>query len=422
VSESHRKGVGLLKRNSRAKILLCLRTHGPMSQAQIAKMTGLSIGCVCETCADLLEEEVIVQSGTITGTRGRPMILLTINPNGAPVAGVRIAPESIEIAIATPTLDVLSRRILSFPDSWQDHEAVADAIAEGVQRCARAAEVGVSGLDGVGVSVHGLVDPVLGIIDEMTNRSGWENVPITRMLEDRLGITVVADNCVRAAAIAHQWFGSERREGGTLFVALGEGVGAALLYDLEMVRGIHHSGNQLGHTIIDPNGPECACGNRGCLEALTSDISLIRRLWPDIARNAVELTTEERDGFVARAYDLAVSGDTRAQAALQDVIKYLGMGIANGVALFGPRTVVVAGKLIDLAPTQMIDEIRKSALRYILRRDAGMEIRAALDYKRFLLRGALGLILCHPYRVMQEQSLSLGRWQPEATAGRGRHR
>ncbi len=422
MKESHKKGVGLLKRNSRAKILLCLRTHGPMSQAQIAKMTGLSIGCVCGTCSDLLEENVIVQSGTITGARGRPMILLMINPEGAPVAGVRIAPESIEIAIATPTLDVLSRRTLPFPDPLRDHEALADAIADGVQRCAKAADVDVSRLDGVGVAVHGLVDPVLGIIDEMTNRSDLENVPITHMLEDRLGVTVVADNCVRAGAITHQWFNSERREGGTLFIALAEGVGAALLYDREVVRGIHHSGNQLGHTIIDPNGPVCACGNRGCLEALTSDISLIRRLWPEAARNPAEMTAEEREGLVMRAYDLAAHGDARAKAALQDLINYLGMGIANGVALFGPRTVVICGKLIDLAPTQMIDEIRKAALRYISHRHMGLEIRAAIDYKRFLMRGMLGLILCHPYRELQEQSLSLGGWRPEAVRITGRNR
>ncbi len=422
MKESSKQGVGLLKRNSRARITLCLRTHGPLSKAQIATITGLSIGCVSQTCADLLEEKVIVESGTITGLRGRPVVLLTINPNGAPAVGVRIAPESTEIAIATPTFNILARRIIGHSGFGHDVESAVDAIADGIARCARMADVSLNALAGVGVAVHGLVDPVLGIIEEMTNRRGWENVPIVRMLEERLGLPVVADNCVRAGAITYQWFGSERREGGTLFLAIAEGVGAALLYDQEIVRGIHHSGNQLGHTIIDPDGPECPCGKRGCLEAFTSDLSLIRRLWPEAAKRAADMTVEEREGLVRRAYELAESGDAGARAALDDMVTYIGMGIANGIALFGPRTVVVVGTLIDLAPTSVISETRKATLRYVCQRDLGVEIRAAIDYKSFLLRGAIGLVLCHPYRVMQEHSLSLGGLQTHTAAGRHRTR
>ncbi|MHB9038582.1 MAG: ROK family protein [Armatimonadota bacterium] len=349
-------------------------------------------------------------------------MLLAINPNGAPVAGVRIAPESVEIAIATSTINILARRVLTYDVMGRDVEHIVDAIVDGVARCARAADVDIKELSGVGVAVHGLVDPVLGIIEEMTNRQGWENVPIARMLEDRLGLPVVADNCIRAGAITYQWFSSERRDGGTLFLTIAEGVGAALLHNQEIVRGIHHSGNQLGHTIIDRNGPECGCGNRGCLEALTSDLSLVRRLWPEAAKKAVDMTIEEREGFVRRAFDLATGGDARAREALDDVIESLGIGIANGIALFGPRTVVVSGTLIDLAPTMVIDEIRKAALRYIRQRDIGIEIRAAVNYRDFLLRGALGLILCHPYRVMREQSLLLGEVQAEAAVGSHRHK
>lgn len=406
-----RKGVSLLKQNSRAKIALCLRTHGPLSKAQISRMTGLSITCVCDTANELVSEGALVETGTIAGPRGRPMVLLTINPNGSPVAGVRLAPEAIEIAVATPTIDVLARRVISYDPLSQSIESTVDAIADAIRRCAAAADTDVSALSGVGIAVHGMVDPVLGVIEEMTNRPGWEQVPITRMIEERLQLPVVADNCVRAGAITYQWFNSERRAGGTLYLAIAEGVGAALMYDQEIARGIHHSGNQLGHVIIDPDGPLCACGNHGCLEAFCSDLSFARRLWPDVVRAAVDMTFEQREGLVRRGFELARAGDEKAVQALDDVIDHLGIGIANGVALFGSRTIIVLGTLIDLAPSLIVDEIRKAALKYVHERDRGIEIRAALNCREFLLRGAIGLVLCRPYRELREESLSLGQWE-----------
>lgn len=352
-----------------------------------------------------------MEAGSVTAARGRPTMLLTINPNGAPVAGVRIAPECIEIVVATPTLEVLARRTISY-DSFghDDVEGAVAAIVAGIKRCAEAADSDVGLLAGVGVSVHGLVDPVLGVIEEKANVTGWEDVPIVRLLEERLGIPVVADNCVRAAAIAHQWFGAEVREGSTLYMAIAEGCGAALVHDREMVRGLHHSGNQVGHMVIDPSGPLCTCGKRGCLEAFASTLGFVRAVWPEITKKAAEMVPHECDGLVRRAFELLKAGDPRAKKAYDSVVEHLGIGISNAIALFGPQTVIVAGVLVDLSPSRFIDDVRRAVLQHLSDRQKGIEIRAVGNLNEFLLRGSVGLVMCHPFRALREDSASETGW------------
>jgi predicted NBD/HSP70 family sugar kinase len=415
-----KKGTRALKQDSRAKIVLCLRSRGPLPKSEISRATGLGLTCVCDTCKELLSEGVLVEAGTVTAARGRPTVLLTINPNGAPVAGVRIAPECIEIAVATPTLEVLARRIISHDSiPHDDVEAAVAAIAAGIKRCAEAADSDVRLLAGVGVSVHGLVDPVLGVIEEKTNVTGWEDVPIARLLEERLGIPVVADNCVRAAAIAHQWFGADAREGSTLYMAIAEGCGAALVHDREMVRGLHHSGNQVGHMVIDPAGPVCTCGKRGCLEAFASSLGFVRALWPEISRKATEMAPQECDGLVRRGFDLLRSGDPRAKKAYDSVVEHLGVGLSNAIALFGPQTVIIAGVFVDLSPSKFIDDVRRAVLQHLTDRQKGIEIRAVTNISEFLLRGSVGLVMCHPFRALREDSASETGWDAlgSSTAG-----
>jgi len=404
-----RNGTRVLKHDSRAKIVLCLRNGGPLAKAEIARLTGLGLTCVCDTCKELLAEGVIGEAGVVAGARGRPTVLLKINPSAAPVAGVRIAPECVQISVTTHTLEVLAQTTISCETAGHDAQTVIDAIVSGIRRCVRLIGEDVESLAGVGVSVHGLVDPVLGIIAEKTNVTGWEEVPIVRILEERLNIPVVADNCVRAAGIVHQWYGTNVQEGTTLYVCIGEGCGAALLHNREIVRGIHHSGVLLGHMVIDPSGPVCTCGKRGCLESLASELGFIRGLWPEITKKPSEMTPGEREELVRRGVELLKSGEARAREAYRSVVEYLGIGLSNAVALFAPRTIVLSGLLLDLFPS-MVNDVRRAVVQSVIERQKGIEIRAVKDYDKFLQRGAAGLVLCQPFRALREDSASQTGW------------
>lgn len=391
----------LMKQNSRAQVTLGVRKHAPISRVHLAKVTGLSLTCICGIVDDLLSEGVLVERGTVTGQRGRPMVLLDINPDGAPVAGVWLDPEAIEIVVASPTAEIQARRTIPYANGDDAPESVIEAVAQGIRRCAEAAGKDAKALRGIGVAMAGLVD-----IDNLTNRRGWENVRICRLLEERLGVPVYADNDVRAGALASQWLGGEASTEGALYMTVGEGIGAAVVHGGEILRGAHDTAGLLGHITIDPDGPLCACGNRGCLESLASNLAFIRYVWPDLAKSGAELTPLERMDLARKALSMARSGDANANWALVTVARYLGIALGNAISILDPRIVLIGGTLVDIAPDLVIDLVRREALQRIWPHARGVDIRPLMHYEEFLIHGSIGLVLWQPYRALQQENLN----------------
>jgi len=395
----------LLRKNSRAQVTLGVRKHGPISRVHLAKITGLSMTCVCGIVDELVEEGMLIETGTQAGNRGRPMALVNINPDGAPAVGIWLSPEVIEIAVASPTAEILSRRTISLKRDDRP-EAIIETIVQGVVRCVTSAKKQVKLLRGVGVSLAGLVDPMLGVLDDLTNRTGWEGVPIVRLLESKLGVPVYTDNDVRAAALTFQWFDDQATEGGTLYITVGDGIGATFINNQELLRGSHDAAGLLGHIKIDLNGPPCGCGDRGCLEAMASDIAFIHSVWPELSKRSTEMTATERVELVRRGLNMAFNGDPNANYALVSVTKYLGIGLANAICLYDPKTVFIGGTLIDCAGDTVIDLIRREVMQHIWVRSRGVEIKSLFNYQEFLLQGSIGLVLLKPYRTLHEANMS----------------
>lgn len=388
----------LMKQNSQAQITLAIRRHGPTSRVQLANATGLSLTCVCDIVDGLLSKAVLVEKGTVTGRRGRPMVLVDINPDGAPVAGVWLRPVDTEIAVASPTSEILARRTIQYAAD-EEPESVLATVVQGIQRCADAAGKDVKALDGVGVSLAGYAD-----VDNLTNRVGWQHIPICCMLQQRLGIPVYADNDVRAAALVSQWFGDESPDGGAIYVSVGEGIGAAVVHGGEVLRGVHNTAGLLGHITIDPNGPVCGCGKRGCLETLASDLAFIHYIWPETKKGVLDISAHERVDLVREGINMALRGDAGANWALVTVAKYLGIALGNVIGILDPRAVFICGTLIDFAPELVIDLVRRETLQHVWANARGVDIRPLMDHENFLLRGSIGLALWQPYRVLQQEN------------------
>lgn len=393
----------LLRQNSRAKITLALRRFGPMSRSELAQTSGLSVACIGKVVNELLQDEELIEVGNSSGKRGRPGSFYDINPVGAMVAGILLSAGSVQVVIAKRNAEIISRETIQYRSKDDSYVEMVDAMADAVRR--RVKDVGekLPALSGIGVSVAGMVDPLLGVIRGLTNRRGWEDVPIARALEERLGVPVFADNNARAAALYDQWFGSGGSEGGAVYLYVGEGIGGAYIDDRGLLRGAHGKAGFFGHMTIEPDGPICACGNRGCLETLASDIAFIRSIWQDRVQSASELTFSQRSEMVKEGIEKARMGDLRAARALVAVTRYIGIAVANIVAALDPRTVNIYGTMTDIAQNHVVDLIRREAMQRIWPDARGVEIKALADYEDFLIHGAIGLVLSRPYRALREQ-------------------
>lgn len=388
----------VMKRNSRALITAAIRRHGEISRVQLAKSTGISRTHVSDVVDELISDGTLIETGSVSDKPGRPRVLLRINPEGPAVCGVWLSEDGIQIAIAAPDGEVISRHEIDYATCTSSSDAAIAAIADGIRRCADKAGRRLDSIAGVGVAVSGWVEPVLNVIRRTRLHSCFLDVPIARMLNDQLGVPVYINSDIRAGALAHNWHReSEQR---ALYIWFLDGIGAAYVTDGQLFGSAHNMAPSVGHMIMSPDGPECYCGRHGCLETYTTTYAIIHSVWPEI--DADSMNTIERRELVRQAMDMAAKGDMSAMQAQQTAVSYMGLGIANTINLFDPQIVYIGGVLIDHSPDTMMDIIRREAMRNINRSYQGVEIRALHEIDEFGLRGALGMVLLRPYRMLQE--------------------
>ncbi len=244
------------------------------------------------------------------------------------------------------------------------------------------AELVGRGAEALGVGVAGLVEWPEGEFvwgPHVTGRS----VPYRRMLSSALGVPAVVDNDANLAALAEVRLGAARGFRDALMLTFGTGIGAGIIVDRRIYRGNAFAG-EVGHMVLDPDGPLCACGRRGCWETFVSGSRLDRL--------ASELAVQAPEGALARLVGddspegrhltaAADTGDPAARAALAEVGAWLGRGVANLVAILDPQAVVVGG-----AAAQAGDHLLEPARKVVADVLQGAEYRPPLP----LLQGALG--------------------------------
>jgi glucokinase len=248
----------------------------------------------------------------------------------------------------------------------------ADALVDGIVALAGdlAAEgrrrFGADGVAGIGLAVPGLVDETRGVALRAVNLP-WRDLALAAVVGARLGLPALLSHDVRAAAAAEAALGAGRASDDFLFVAIGTGIGAAIVHGGRPFLGAHGRAGELGHVVVEPDGPPCGCGARGCLEAIASAAAIERgyaaagggRSGGEGAGGAVD----EGDGAGADARAsgrevaaLAQAGDPVASEVWARAARALGAALADAVALLDPGLVVVGGGLAE-AGAQLLDPV-----------------------------------------------------------------
>lgn len=238
---------------------------------------------------------------------------------------------------------VLDRDQVSTPASSGADAVVARLGQVGAEAIGRS-----PGVTSVGIGIPGLYDPDAGTTRFLVNVPGaWAGKPVAGPVGATLGLPVSLINDARAFGLAELRLGAGRRASSMIGLTLGTGVGGVIAIDGRVHQGHDGTGGELGHQTIDPDGPWCGCGNRGCLEAFAR---------ADQIAAACGTTTAEEAIARARA------GDTRAAEGLAQVGRYLGIGIANMIAVITPDRVVLGGGVAaaaDLLLGPIQDELRR---------------------------------------------------------------
>ncbi|EDM29519.1 probable transcription repressor [Lentisphaera araneosa HTCC2155] len=216
------------------------------------------------------------------------------------------------------------------------------------------AGIDVSDLSAIGGCAPGLVEPKTGLVYDTPNL-GFKNFPLQEKLSQDFNIPVHIENDVNAGLYGELHFGAARGMENVLALSPGTGVGGAIVIDGKLIRGSRGGAGEFGHIIVQPDGPLCGCGQRGCLEAISSRTALSQQILSFAVRGRVPLVIDEakgnlkkvKSGLIARAYN---SGDEDVQAIVDYAARYLGVGMSNLVNSFNPEAIILGGGLIEALP------------------------------------------------------------------------
>jgi len=231
--------------------------------------------------------------------------------------------------------------------------------SEGVELIARmlrdtAAQAGTS-LTGIGVGSTGPVDPMRGEFGDVDFLPGWRGKSPVADLAGIFKLQVALENDGDAAALAEAGWGAGRNRSRLIYITVGTGIGGGIILDGQLYRGVDGAHPEVGHQVLDPAGPACSCGFRGCWESLAAGPGMVAWFESQLPNDY-----PHREGITAKQIcDLARQGDEVALKAVEHEAFYLGLGLANLINLFTPDAIVLSGSVMKSAPLFM-DRIRET--------------------------------------------------------------
>lgn len=365
---------------NRARVLRLLRRHQRLSRNEIARRAGLSEASVSRIISELVRRNLVVEEGLGRSTGGRPAVSLRLDDDHHRAVGV-----DIHVWETRVSLGALSGRILdsAFLRTPSDPGETLDAVAAQIQTLL--AGSGGQQVEGIGVSVRGLINSRSGVV-EHGNDEHWIRVPVREHLQSRFDLPVYVENNVRAAAFAEYHYGTPdvRDAHCLMFVKIDEGIGVSMMLEGELFYGQHMAAGEFGQMVIQDQGGSARHDRPGCLEMLANDTAICERYR---SHNGAKRSAGGGD-VTTRAKQichLAMSGDAAAVSAIRETARYLGVGISNIVWGLDPDGVVIDGTLTEAWPLvdavirdQFADGREFLNFRNLLLRPSALEGRAAI--------------------------------------------
>ena len=367
---------------NRQIVLNYVREREPISRAEIARETELQRSTVSAIVEDLKTEGLIEEVGEGESTGGRRPTMLKLRAAGPIALGVSITPTCTTVATSD-----LAGRVLDQEEFLTDPAKTIPQVIDVVRQFTTRYK---GSIEGVGVSLPGLVDPSTGTALYIPYFF-WRDLPISKVISDAVGLPVVIDNDANAVALAELWFGrpevSDARD--FILVLVAEGVGTGIIFDGQVYRGQRGAAGEFGHMVIGRGAPvPCSCGSDDCWEAFSSERAAVARY--------LRLSATSSPVTFIEVVDRALGGEQHAITALIETARHLGVGISNLIIGFSPEAVVVGGEIArawDLIENALTETIANSVRRGL----PSARILPSTLGENPTLRGALSLVLASKF-------------------------
>lgn len=362
----------LVREGHEGRVLGVLRAHGALSRAELGRRTQLSRATLSSIVQRMLAQDAVVElpaDGAVS--RGRPATRISLNPKGGLAIGMDLGHQRIQVAIANVGHEIIGvdARRCAERTPWAKRLQIAGDLVESL---AARTTTSLTSLDGIGV---GVVGPVLATGQE---RARTHRLAMIRDgLGERFAAPVHIDNNTRLAALAEAIWGAGAGINDVCYLRLSHGVGGGLVLRGQLFSGAGAAG-EFGHVCVDPDGPPCHCGGRGCLERYVALDTVLQRSG-----------CASVDELLSRLS----AGDPDVGAVIDEVGRWTGRVVAAACNLVHPEVVVVGGELSaagDALVRPIMDGVRMFAHRQVRR---GLHVRAATLGPGGAAQGGIALVL-----------------------------
>lgn len=261
------------------------------------------------------------------------------------------------------------------------------AVIERVARCIRDAvdecDLNLKQVRAVGIGAPGSIDPESGKVIFSPNLEGWENISLKKELEKILEIPVFVENDCNVCALGVYEAELATKPRSMVGMFVGTGIGGGLIIDGKLFSGFNRTAGEVGHMILEINGPKCGCGNKGCFEALASRTAIFRQIQAGVKDGQKTILTDMlgpeledlRSGDLRKALK---RGDKFVEKIIEDAAEYIGIACANIIHVINPEVIVLGGGVIDALEDEMMSIIIETAQDYAMTGTAkGIQIIAS---------------------------------------------
>jgi glucokinase-like ROK family protein len=291
--------------------------------------------------------------------------------------------------------------MVSLKQRYYAPETIAEKIAQAVQACMWQADFSRNQISGIGIAIPGLVDSQTGLVRFLPNYQ-WEKVNLRDIVQNKINHPTYVENNANTLAIAEQWFGEGRGIDNFIVVTLEHGVGMGVVINGQLYRGQRGTAGEFGHVTFDPDGPECRCGKKGCLEAIVGNNAILREAkaaarkgeWKP--KNPDEITIDE-------VIEAAQKGESSLRRIYAESGRVLGIGLSNLIGIFNPSKILISGKGVE-AGKLLFDSMYKTIPQYTSTKvNVNTEIIVQSWDREDYARGAGTLVLQEIYKSPANQ-------------------
>jgi len=361
-----------MKSINRTLILNTIRKEGLISRAEIAKNIKLTPPTVTNLVNELLEANLVKESEMGVSKGGRKPILLSINATGFYVIGVDVGVHKLRVVIADINANIIEEGIVPLLKGI-NKEQLIQIIKESINDIINLSKLTKKKIIGVGIGMHGIVDYKQGISIFAPNLN-LRNIPIKEEIEREFQLPVKVENDAKVLALGEKWFGYGLDVENMVCLNVGIGVGAGIIFNDKLFHGLNGIAGEIGHTVLDLDGPKCACGNYGCLQTLCAGEAVRNYAIKEISLGResmiLKLVKGEKDKIVGEIiHQAALAGDTLALEVLGKSGMYLGIGISNLINILNPELVVLSGG-VTKAGSFILDPVKEEVRKRVLTDEA----------------------------------------------------